>query len=87
MRHIVIGALFIIGGLSGQFALRGTNSPIALVVVGAGLVIWGFIAEASERGARGKRPTAKRGGARPAFKGAPAKRPVLPGKAKPMVKK
>jgi hypothetical protein len=43
MWNIVIGIVFIAGGLSGQLALIGTNSGEALAVVGAGLVIWGIV--------------------------------------------
>ena len=43
MGYLVVGVLFIIGGLSGTMALRGTHSPIALAVVGAGMAIYGII--------------------------------------------
>lgn len=43
MRRIIFGALFIIGGASGQLVLRGTNSSIALVIVGIILVIIGIV--------------------------------------------
>lgn len=43
MWNIVIGAVMIIGGRSGQLALRGTNSGGALAVLGAVLVVWGII--------------------------------------------
>lgn len=43
MWNIVIGIVFVIGGLSGQLALRGTNNGPALAVVGGGLVIWGIV--------------------------------------------
>ncbi len=46
MWNIIIGAVFVIGGLSGQLALRGTGSSTALVVVGAGLVLWGSVSVA-----------------------------------------
>jgi len=42
MGNVFIGIFFIIGGLSGEFVLRGTNSSALLVVVGIGLVIWGI---------------------------------------------
>jgi hypothetical protein len=42
MWNVVFGAVFIIGGLSGKLALRGTQSSGALVAVGAGLVVWGI---------------------------------------------
>jgi hypothetical protein len=35
---IVIGLVFIIGGLSGQLQLRGTGSGRALAVIGVGLI-------------------------------------------------
>ena len=41
MWNIIIGLVFIIGGLSGKLALRGTNSTAALVVIGFGLAGWG----------------------------------------------
>ena len=51
MANIIIGILFIVGGLSGQLALVGTNSSGALVVVGFGLVGWGIFKMARARGA------------------------------------
>ncbi|HEU5262549.1 MAG TPA: hypothetical protein VFU41_14115 [Gemmatimonadales bacterium] len=38
MGNIVIGLIFIVGGLSGTLALVGTNSGTALAVVGVLLV-------------------------------------------------
>jgi hypothetical protein len=38
MWNIIIGIVFIIGGISGKLVLRGTNSSFALVVVGIILV-------------------------------------------------
>jgi hypothetical protein len=43
MWNILVGIFFIIGGLSGELVLRGTNSSIALVVVGIVLVILGIV--------------------------------------------
>lgn len=43
MWNIIIGAVFIVGAMSGQMVLRGTNSSIALGVVGGGLILWGVI--------------------------------------------
>jgi hypothetical protein len=43
MGNIIFGIIFIIGGLSGNLALRGTNSGPALAAVGAGLLIWGIV--------------------------------------------
>jgi hypothetical protein len=41
--NILVGAVFIMGGLSGGLVLRGTNSGVALAIFGVGLVIWGAI--------------------------------------------
>lgn len=41
--NIVIGAVFIIGGLSGKLVFRGTESGIVLAVVGGVLVIVGLV--------------------------------------------
>jgi hypothetical protein len=38
--NIVVGIVFIIGGLSGNLVLRGTNSGELLALVGLGLVVW-----------------------------------------------
>jgi len=43
MWKIVLGVIFIIGGLSGQMVLRFTNSSEALAVVGVALVVWGIV--------------------------------------------
>lgn len=43
MWSIVIGVVFLIGGMTDTLALRGTNSSTALAVFGAGLIIWGGI--------------------------------------------
>jgi hypothetical protein len=42
MWNIIIGLVFVGGGLSGQLALRGTNSGPALAALGGVLVIWGI---------------------------------------------
>lgn len=43
MWNIVIGLVFVVGGLTGKLALRGTESGPALAAVGGGLVIWGIV--------------------------------------------
>jgi uncharacterized membrane protein HdeD (DUF308 family) len=43
MISIIIGIVMIIGGLSGKLVLIGTNSGVALAVLGAVLVVWGII--------------------------------------------
>ena len=41
MWNIIIGIVFVIGGLSGQLELRGTGSTAALALIGGGLILWG----------------------------------------------
>jgi hypothetical protein len=41
--RIILGLVFIIGGLSGQLALRGTQSGPALAVVGAIILVLGIV--------------------------------------------
>jgi hypothetical protein len=41
MRNIIIGIIFIIGGLSGKLVFIGTSSGGLLAAVGVALVIWG----------------------------------------------
>jgi hypothetical protein len=43
MWNVIIGGVFIVGGLSGKLALRGTDSSMALVAIGAALVVWGIV--------------------------------------------
>ena len=40
--NIIVGIVFIIGGLSGQLALIGTNSGELLAVAGAALIVLGI---------------------------------------------
>jgi hypothetical protein len=43
MWNIIIGIVFIVGGLSGKLALIGTNSGGALAAVGGVLLILGLV--------------------------------------------
>ncbi|MBS0263588.1 MAG: hypothetical protein JSS02_16725 [Planctomycetes bacterium] len=43
MWNIIIGGVFIVGGLTGNLALRGTNSSEAIAGLGGILVIWGIV--------------------------------------------
>ena len=49
MAKIIIGIVFIIGGLSGKLVLVGTDSGIALAVFGGVMVVWGVARLASGR--------------------------------------
>ena len=39
--NIILGLIMVIGGLTGNLALIGTNSGTALAVVGGLLIAWG----------------------------------------------
>jgi putative OPT family oligopeptide transporter len=41
--NIIVGVLFVLGGLSGQLVLIGTDSSILLAVIGLGLVAYGGV--------------------------------------------
>ena len=43
MWNILIGIVFVIGGLSGKLVIRGTESTGAAVAVGAALIVWGIV--------------------------------------------
>jgi hypothetical protein len=43
MWNIIIGIAFVIGGLSGQLALRGFDSPEGLAAFGGILIVWGIV--------------------------------------------
>lgn len=48
MGYIIWGILFIIGGASGSFVLRGTDSCGALIALGVGFIGWGVFQLISE---------------------------------------
>ena len=54
--NIVVGVVFIIGGLSGKLVLIGTNSGELLALVGVGLIVWGVIKMAKGGGSTTERP-------------------------------
>jgi uncharacterized membrane protein YfcA len=64
--NLLIGICFIIGGASGQYALRGTNSTIGLMVFGALLCVWGIYQMSSAKSAPtgGTRSTRRTGTSR-----------------------
>lgn len=43
MWNMLIGIIMIIGGCSGNLALKGTGSPGALALLGVVLLVWGFV--------------------------------------------
>ena len=49
MWNIIIGLVFIVAGLSGQLALRGTSSGPALAGLGGILLIWGIVQVSRKR--------------------------------------
>jgi uncharacterized membrane protein HdeD (DUF308 family) len=46
---IIIGVVLIVCGLSGEFVLRGTDSSVAITVVGVAVTIWGVFRLIQER--------------------------------------
>ena len=59
MGNIIVGVIFIIGGLTGQMALRGTNSSLGLAVVGVCIVGYG-IYQVTERSGSTRKKIAPR---------------------------
>lgn len=59
--NIILGVVFIIGGLSGQLVLIGTNSGVLLALVGVGLVVFGVIKMARGGESTPERPKIKAG--------------------------
>ena len=43
MWNLIFGLILLVGGLSGKLALIGTNSSMALAVLGAALMVWGVV--------------------------------------------
>ena len=43
MWNIIIGIVFVIGGLTGKLALIGTSNGPLLAALGAGLIVWGVV--------------------------------------------
>ena len=43
MAKIIIGLVMVIGGLSGNLVLVGTDSGAALAVLGGVLIVWGIV--------------------------------------------
>lgn len=43
MWNIIIGLVFLIGGLSGKLVIRGTESSSAAAIVGGALLVWGIV--------------------------------------------
>jgi len=49
MGKIIIGLVFIVGGLSGKLVLIGTDSGMALAAFGAVLIVWGIVVMARSK--------------------------------------
>ena len=49
MVKIIIGLVMVIGGLSGKLVLVGTNSGVALAVLGVVMIVWGIARIAGSR--------------------------------------
>ena len=50
MWNIIVGIIMVIGGLSGRLVLIGTNSGVALAVVGGILIVLGIRRMARNQG-------------------------------------
>jgi hypothetical protein len=76
--NIIVGIIFIIGGLSGTLALKGTGSPLALSAVGVVLCIWGFIqmSQGRKRSGSSTRRTVRKATGRTTATAAGRKRPT-----------
>ncbi len=48
--NVIIGLVFIVGGLSGKLAMRGTQSGVALAAIGGVLLLLGIYRMATSRG-------------------------------------
>ena len=49
MFKIIIGLVMVIGGLTGKLVLIGTQSGVALVVLGVVMIVWGIARISSGR--------------------------------------
>jgi hypothetical protein len=49
MVKIIIGLVMVVGGLSGKLVLVGTNSGVALAVLGGVMIVWGIARVAASR--------------------------------------
>lgn len=59
MLKLVTGLILIIAGLGGRMVLLGTNSSIALVVLGMAMCIWGVFSVLAASGERRRADQAK----------------------------
>jgi hypothetical protein len=46
---IIIGLVMVVGGLSGKLVLIGTQSGVALAVLGVVMIVWGIARVAASR--------------------------------------
>ena len=49
MVKIIIGLVMVVGGLSGKLVLVGTQSGVALAVLGVVMIVWGIARVAASR--------------------------------------
>jgi hypothetical protein len=49
MVKIIIGLVMVVGGLSGKLVLVGTDSGVALAVLGGVMIVWGIARVAASR--------------------------------------
>jgi hypothetical protein len=57
MVKIIIGIIMVIGGLSGNLVLVGTNSGAALAGLGGVLIVWGIVKMVRQKQSSGNNQT------------------------------
>jgi hypothetical protein len=57
MVKIIIGIIMVIGGLSGNLVLVGTNSGAALAGLGGVLIVWGIVKMIRQKQSSGNNQT------------------------------
>jgi hypothetical protein len=57
MVKIIIGIIMVIGGLSGNLVLVGTNSGSALAGLGGVLIVWGIVKMVRQKQSSGNNQT------------------------------
>jgi hypothetical protein len=56
MVKIIIGIVMVVGGLSGNLVLIGTNSGVALAGLGVVLIVWGIARMVAAKKSSGGQP-------------------------------
>lgn len=73
---IVVGVLFVLFGATGHWTLRGTTSSIGLVLIGLGLIVYGYLRPQIDEGVRRRASTADDARARLSYSERVARGPI-----------